>query len=123
MTVRKVTCKSDHFKIITPSPSSLPGTAWCPSCNDAKLIVRKSDNINTFCPNCGELVPIKSVKFDTGLIPNGLWPQPTVILQPSDKSLWSRRPRSRPRNPIEAEIESKGPGYTIIDSDWRDQRL
>jgi hypothetical protein len=82
MTMRKVTRKSDHFKVITPpSSSSLPGTAWCPSCNDSKLIVRKSDSSNAFCPNCGEEIPIKAVKFDTGLIPDGLWPHPTALVQ------------------------------------------
>jgi len=116
MTTRKITRKSDHFVIITPS--SLPGTAWCPSCKDGKLIVRKSDKFNAFCPNCGELVPIKAVKFDTGLIQKGFWPQPTALVQNKE---WTRRPKPRSLNPIERELIGKG--HVVIDSDWGDQKL
>lgn len=111
--MKKITRKSDHIKAIVPSFS---GLAYCPNCQ-SRLKAMKGNEFNLKCWECGDEVPIKSIKFDTALtmVDN----QPSTIIQAKN---WKRTPtKSREKNPIEQELE--GRGLQVIDSDWRDQKV
>jgi hypothetical protein len=76
----------------------------------------KGNEFNLKCWECGEEVPIKSVKFETALtlVDN----QPSIIVQARN---WKRDlSRAGDKNPIQQELE--GRGFQVIDSDWRDQK-
>ena len=106
---RKITRKSDTVKIVA-SPS-LSGTAWCPSCQ-SKLRPLKNDSVNLKCWECGELVPIRTVKFDTMLAK--LDTGPSVVVQNKKAK---RGIHQRPKDPIRLELE--GRGLQVIDSEYR----
>jgi hypothetical protein len=111
--MKKITRKSDHVKAIIPS---FGGLAYCPNCH-YRLKPMKGNEFNLKCWECGDEVPIKSIKFDTALtmVDNA----PSTIIQAKN---WKRTPtKSREKNPIEKELE--GRGVSVLDSDWRDQKL
>jgi hypothetical protein len=110
--MKKITRKSDHFKAIVPGFS---GLAYCTNCHE-RLRPMKGNEFNLKCWECGEEVPIKSVKFETALtlVDN----QPSIIVQARN---WKRDlSRAGDKNPIQQELE--GRGFQVIDSDWRDQK-
>jgi hypothetical protein len=76
----------------------------------------KGNEFNLKCWECGEEVPIKSVKFETAL--SMVDAQPSIIVQARN---WKRGlSRARDKNPIEKELE--GHGFQVIESDYRDQK-
>jgi hypothetical protein len=108
----KITRKSDHFKAIVPGFS---GLAYCTNCHE-RLRAMKANEFNLKCWECGDEVPIKSIKFDTALAM--VDSQPSTIVQARN---WKRGlSRARDKNPIQQELE--GRGLTVIQSDWRDQK-
>ena len=69
----------------------------------------KGNEFNLKCWECGEEVPIKSVKFETALtmVDN----QPSIIVQARN---WKRGlSKGREKNPIQQELE--GRGLQVID--------
>jgi hypothetical protein len=109
--MKKITRKSDHIKAIVPSFS---GVAYCPNCS-YRLKAMKGNEFNLKCWDCGEEVPIKSIKFETAL--SMVDAQPSIIIQARN---WKRGFKAREKNPLEQELE--GRGFQIIQSDWRDQK-
>ena len=110
--MKKITRKSDKIKAIIPS---FAGVAYCPNCH-YRLKAMKGNEFNLKCWECGEEVPIKSIKFDTALamVDN----QPSTIIQAKS---WKRGlNKGRDKNPIQQELE--GRGFQVIESDWRDQK-
>jgi hypothetical protein len=110
---RKIKRKSNEIKIV--AAPSLAGTAWCPNCNE-KLRPIKGDTINLKCWDCGELVPIRTVKFDTIL--SKMDTEPSTVVQNKKAK---RGIRVRPKDPLTIELE--GRGMQVLESDWRDQKL
>ena len=109
---RKLTRKTDKIKAIVPS---FAGLAYCPNCQH-RLRAMKGNEFNLKCWECGDEVPIKSIKFDTALtmVDN----QPSTIIQAKN---WKRGlAQRREKNPIEQELE--GRGLSVLQSDWRDQK-
>ena len=109
--MKKITRKTDKIKAIIPS---FGGVAYCPNCQH-RLKPMKGNEFNLKCWECGDEVPIKSIKFDTALtmVDNA----PSTIIQAKN---WKRGFKPKQKNPIEQELE--GRGFTVIDSDWRDQK-
>jgi len=75
----------------------------------------KGNEFNLKCWDCGEEVPIKSIKFDTAL--SMVDAQPSTIVQARN---WKRGIKEREKNPIELELIHQG--FQIIETDWRDQK-
>ena len=75
----------------------------------------KGNEFNLKCWECGEEVPIKSIKFETAL--SMVDAQPSIIIQARN---WKRGSKQREKNPIEQELI--GRGFEVIQSDWRDQK-
>ena len=76
----------------------------------------KGNEFNLKCWECGDEVPIKSIKFDTALtmVDNA----PSTIIQAKN---WKRGiAKGKEKNPIEQELTNRG--LQVIDSDWRDQK-
>ena len=110
--MKKITRKSDQIKAIVPSFS---GLAYCPNCSH-RLKAMKGNEFNLKCWECGEEVPIKSIKFDTTL--SMVDSQPSTIIQAKN---WKRGLAKRgEKNPIEQELTNRG--LSVLDSDWRDQK-
>ena len=109
--MKKISRKSDKVKAIIPS---FAGVAYCPNCQH-RLKAMKGNEFNLKCWECGEEVPIKSIKFETALtmVDN----QPSIIVQARN---WKRGFKQKEKNPIEKELE--GRGLQVKDSDWRDQK-
>ena len=97
---RKITRKSDEIRIVA-SPS-LSGTAWCPECHE-KLRPIKNDSINLKCWECGETVPICTVKFDTILTKMDVGPSVVVQNKKTKRGI-----RERPKDPLRLELEGRG---------------
>jgi hypothetical protein len=107
----KITRKSDKFALIgTP----FPGTAYCPNCH-GRLKEMKNNEFDLKCWECGEEVPIKTIRFQTQ--PAELDTRSTSIVQPKN---WKRNTKDRPKNPIEQELTNMG--LQVMESDWRDQK-
>ena len=107
----KITRKSDKFELA--QPKGLLGKALCPLCREYLSPV-KNDELNMICHNCGEYVPIKSIKFDTRL--TEVDREGSAVVQNRNK----RGFKPRPVNPIEQELRNAG--FQVLDSDYRDQR-
>jgi hypothetical protein len=109
--MKKITRKSDHIKAIIPSFS---GLAYCPNCQH-RLKAMKGNEFNLKCWECGDEVPIKSIKWDTALamVDNA----PSTIIQARN---WKRGFKPKQKNTIEQELE--GRGLSVLDSEWRDQK-
>ena len=109
--MKKITRKTDNFKAIVPGFS---GGSFGTNCHE-RLRPMKGNEFNLKCWECGEEVPIKSVKFETALtmVDN----QPSIIVQARN---WKRGFKQKEKNPIEKELE--GRGFQVMDSDWRDQK-
>lgn len=115
--MKKITRKSDKIKAIVPS---FQGIAYCPNCNRGRLKPMKGNEFDLKCWECGEQVPIKSIKFETAL---GQTDSEGSVIVQSRK--WKRGIQGagtgKEKNPLEQELI--GRGFQVIDSDWRDQRL
>jgi hypothetical protein len=109
--MKKITRKTDNIKAIIPS---FAGLAYCPNCSH-RLKAMKGNEFNLKCWECGDEVPIKSIKFDTALttVDNA----PSTIIQAKN---WKRGFKPKDKNPIEQELIHRG--LQVIDSDWRDQK-
>jgi hypothetical protein len=109
--MKKLSRKSDHIKAIVPGFS---GLAYCTNCHE-RLRPMKGNEFNLKCWECGDEVPIKSVKFETAL--SMVDAQPSIIIQAKN---WKRGNKPKEKNPIQQELE--GHGFQVTDSDWRDQK-
>jgi hypothetical protein len=112
MNNKKITRKSDKFHLVD---TGFQGTAWCPSCNHGVLKPMKNNEFDLKCWECGEITPIKAIRFETK--PADLDNSPGAVVQARN---WRRQTRERPKNPLEQELI--GHGFQVIDSDWRDNR-
>lgn len=111
---RKITRRSDIFKVA--DPTSFHGIVWCPNCK-GRLQPMKDNQFNLKCWECGEEVPIKSIKYDTTLTQVDKYKTSLV----TNKNASRRRIKGRPMNPIQQELVNKG--LQVIDSTWEDRRL
>ena len=86
----------------------LAASAYCPNCQH-RLRAMKGNEFNLKCWECGDEVPIKSIKFDTALamVDNA----PSTIIQAKN---WKRGFKPKEKNPIEQELE--GRGLQVIDT-------
>jgi hypothetical protein len=109
--MKKLSRKSDHIKAIVPG---FQGLAYCTNCHE-RLRPMKGNEFNLKCWECGDEVPIKSIKFETAL--TMVDAQPSIIIQARN---WKRGNKAREKNPLEQELQ--GRGFQVIESDWRDQK-
>jgi hypothetical protein len=115
MNNKKITRKSDKFHLVD---TGFSGTAWCPHCNHGVLKPMKNNEFDLKCWECGEVTPIKAVRFETK--PGEMDTSPGTVVQPKTGHWRRGLVRERPKNPLEQELI--GHGFQVIDSDWRDQR-
>lgn len=79
-------------------------------------MIKKGDDKNLFCTNCGERTPLRSVKSGRGLAAPSIQQPATIVQSEKLKGKKTRTPHGINRDKSELEQALLNRGYEVIDS-------